>query len=105
MLKVLIIDDDTLTRKGIQALMPWAEHDMEIVGEASNGKAALEFLEDHYADVALVDLDMPVMDGLPSIRNLNIYKMSCVLALLIILLKPGLTRKIFTRFWSVSTQA
>ncbi|MBS5521298.1 MAG: response regulator [Clostridiales bacterium] len=69
MLKVLIIDDDTLTRKGIQALMPWAEHDMEIVGEASNGKAALEFLEEHYADVALVDLDMPVMDGLSFIKE------------------------------------
>ena len=42
MLKILIIDDDALTRKGIRMLMPWASHNMEIVGEASNGKLALD---------------------------------------------------------------
>lgn len=64
MLKILIIDDDILTRKGIQMLMPWAAHNMEIVGEASNGKEALAFLAQHPdIDLALVDLDMPVMDG------------------------------------------
>lgn len=63
MLKLLIIDDDALTRKGIQTLMPWAAHNMEIVGEASNGRAALEFLKYHEVDLALVDLDMPVMNG------------------------------------------
>lgn len=64
MLKILIIDDDILTRKGIQMLMPWAAHNMEIVGEASNGKEALLFLEEHPdTNLALVDLDMPIMDG------------------------------------------
>lgn len=69
MLKLLIIDDDALTRKGIQTLMPWAAHNMEIVGEAANGKAALEFLEHHEADLALVDLDMPVMNGTTFIQT------------------------------------
>ncbi|HCG87115.1 MAG TPA: hypothetical protein DEW33_11650 [Lachnospiraceae bacterium] len=64
MLKILIIDDDILTRKGIQTLMPWKEHQMTIVGEASNGKEALAFLESHPdIDLALVDLDMPIMGG------------------------------------------
>ena len=69
MLKILIIDDDILTRKGIQMLMPWASHNMEIVGEAPNGKAALDFLSSHSdVDLALVDLDMPIMDGISFIQ-------------------------------------
>ena len=69
MLKILIIDDDMLTRKGIQTLMPWEKHGMEIIGEASNGKAALEFLKEHQVDLALVDLDMPIMNGTTFIRE------------------------------------
>lgn len=45
MLKILIVDDDPLTRKGIQILMPWEKHHMKIVCECSNGKDALAFLE------------------------------------------------------------
>lgn len=70
MLKILIIDDDILTRKGIQLLMPWASHNMEIAGEASNGKEALDFLSAHpEIDLALVDLDMPIMDGTTFIQT------------------------------------
>lgn len=69
MLKILIIDDDMLTRKGIQMLMPWEKHEMKIVGESSNGQEALGFLEDHAVDLALVDLDMPVMDGMTFIEK------------------------------------
>lgn len=69
MLKILIIDDDALTRKGIRMLMPWASHNMEIVGEASNGKLALDFLHENEADLALVDLDMPVMNGITFIQK------------------------------------
>ena len=69
MLKILIIDDDALTRKGIQTLMPWNAHNMEIIGEASNGKNALEFLADHDVDLVLVDLDMPIMDGMTFIEQ------------------------------------
>lgn len=69
MLKILIIDDDMLTRKGIQMLMPWEKHDMKIVGESANGQEALEFLKEHPVDLALVDLDMPVMDGMTFIET------------------------------------
>ncbi|MDO5423368.1 MAG: response regulator [Eubacteriales bacterium] len=69
MLKLLIVDDDALTRKGIRMLMPWKEHQMEIIGEASNGKEALTFLASHAVDLVLVDLDMPVMDGMTFIRE------------------------------------
>lgn len=69
MLKILIIDDDMLTRKGIQMLMPWKKHHMEIVGECANGQEALDFLHEHPVDLALVDLDMPVMDGMTFIEK------------------------------------
>ena len=70
MLKILIVDDDMLTRKGIQMLMPWEKHQMTIAGEASNGKEALSFLEQHPdIDLALVDLDMPVMNGTTFIQE------------------------------------
>ena len=71
MLKILIIDDDALTRKGIRMLMPWASHNMEIVGEASNGKLALDFLHENEADLALVDLDMPVMNGFQMVERIR----------------------------------
>lgn len=60
----MIIDDDGLARKGLIACMPWADYNMEVVGEASNGFSALEFLENNLVDLALVDIDMPNMGGL-----------------------------------------
>lgn len=68
MLKILIVDDDALTRKGIRMLMPWTKHHMEIIGESANGKEALAFLQENKVDLVLVDLDMPVMDGMTFIR-------------------------------------
>lgn len=69
MLKILIVDDDPLTRKGIQVLMPWEKHRMKIVGECSNGKEALAFLEQTKVDLVLVDIDMPVMDGITFMKT------------------------------------
>lgn len=69
MLKILIVDDDPLTRKGIQVLMPWEKHHMKIVGECSNGKDALTFLEQTMVDLVLVDIDMPVMDGITFMKT------------------------------------
>lgn len=69
MLKILIVDDDPLTRKGIQVLMPWEKHHMEVVGECSNGEEALAFLEQREVDLVLVDIDMPVMDGITFMRT------------------------------------
>lgn len=70
MLKILIIDDDLFIRKGIQMMMPWKDHQMEIIGEASNGKDALDFLSAHTdTDLALVDIDMPIMNGTDFIKE------------------------------------
>lgn len=69
MLKILIIDDDALTRKGLRMLMPWTAHQMEVVGEAANGQEALDFLKTNSVDLALTDLDMPFMNGSTFIKE------------------------------------
>ncbi|CAM3121529.1 response regulator [Paenibacillus sp. FSL F4-0087] len=68
MIKVLIVDDDKLVRKGISSAMPWNEFGMEVVGEASNGAKALDFLESNSVDLMLTDLAMPVMSGIELMR-------------------------------------
>lgn len=84
MLKVLIVDDDKLTRKGLIASMPWADYAMEVVGEASNGIEALRFLEEHTADLVLCDLDMPLMSGLELIRKATVLYPDLAFAVLTI---------------------
>ncbi|SDX88581.1 response regulator [Paenibacillus sp. CF384] len=64
MIRVLVVDDDKLARKGLISIMPWSSHDMVVVGEAANGAKALEFMERHEVDLMFVDLSMPVMSGM-----------------------------------------
>ncbi|OME51825.1 hypothetical protein BSK59_20130 [Paenibacillus odorifer] len=68
MIKVLVVDDDKLVRKGLISMMPWQEFEMKVVGEASNGEKALQFLESNSVDLILTDLGMPVMSGIELMR-------------------------------------
>ncbi|MCR2806786.1 response regulator transcription factor [Paenibacillus soyae] len=68
MIRVLIVDDDKLVRKGIASSMPWAAFGMEIVGEANNGENALKFMEANAVDLLMTDLSMPVMSGIELMR-------------------------------------
>ncbi|TLS52704.1 response regulator [Paenibacillus antri] len=68
MIKVLVVDDDKLVRQGLISAMPWADFEMEVVGEANNGEKALEFLDRHEVDLLLTDLAMPVMSGIELMR-------------------------------------
>ncbi len=68
MLKILLVDNDALSKKALRVLIPWESHDMKIVGDVSNGQEALDFLEHHVVDLTLVALDMPVMDGLTFLK-------------------------------------
>jgi DNA-binding NarL/FixJ family response regulator len=69
-IKVLIVDDHTLVRAGIRALLSLAA-DIEVVGEASNGKETLEKIKQLIPDVVLMDLAMPVMGGLEATRRIR----------------------------------
>lgn len=67
-IKVLVVDDDKLVRRGLISFMPWKDFGMEVVGEASNGEKALEFLESHSVDLLVTDLSMPLMSGIELMR-------------------------------------
>lgn len=69
-IRVLIVDDHTIVRDGITALLAIAG-DIEVVGEAENGLEALKMVRELLPDVVLMDISMPVMDGLESTRRIN----------------------------------
>ena len=69
-IRVLIVDDHTLARAGICALLALAA-DIEVVGEASDGKEALVKTNQLAPDVVLMDLAMPVMGGLEATRRIR----------------------------------
>jgi two-component system, response regulator YesN len=71
MIRVLIVDDDKLARKGLISIMPWSSHGMEVVGEAANGAKALEFLGENPVDLMFVDLAMPVLSGIELIQEVR----------------------------------
>jgi DNA-binding NarL/FixJ family response regulator len=67
---VLIVDDHTLMRAGLRGLISAAE-DMQVVGLAADGVEALEVLTTVTPDVVLMDLSMPVMDGVAATRQIT----------------------------------
>lgn len=69
-IKVLIADDHTLMRSGLR-LMLSGQDDIEVIGEASDGKNAIELAELHLPDVILLDISMPEMNGLECLKILS----------------------------------
>ncbi|MGW0560615.1 response regulator [Streptomyces sp. NPDC003016] len=68
-LRVLIVDDQALMRAGFCALLA-AEDDIEVVAEAADGRQGLELARRYVPDVALVDVQMPVMTGIETTRHI-----------------------------------
>jgi len=69
-IRVLVADDHAIVRKGIRALLA-TEPDIEVVGEAENGREAVTEVERLRPDVILMDLVMPEMDGIEAIRRIT----------------------------------
>lgn len=68
--KVLIVDDDALVRTGLRMVLS-SDPELAVVGEAVNGAEALTAARDLRPDVVLMDLQMPVMDGVEATRQLG----------------------------------
>src|ERR1700760_948579 len=67
---VLIVDDHPVVCRGLTAILK-AERDMEVVGQAANGKQAVELFRQYQPNVTLMDLRMPVMNGVEAIREVR----------------------------------
>jgi DNA-binding NarL/FixJ family response regulator len=72
MTRVLLVDDQPLYREGIRAVLGAAGGTIDVVGEASNGAEALAACERLRPEVVLMDLQMPVMDGVTATRRLQV---------------------------------
>lgn len=69
-MKTVIVDDHPVVRKGLRLLME-CEPCVEVVGEASNGRLALEAVHALHPDLLLLDINMPEMNGLEVLRHLR----------------------------------
>ncbi|MFI8941654.1 response regulator [Streptomyces syringium] len=70
MIRVLVTDDEPLIRAGIRMILTSAD-DIEVVAEAADGREAVELALRHLVDVALLDIQMPVLDGLSALAELG----------------------------------
>ena len=69
MIRVLLADDQALVRAGFRALLD-AQEGIEVVGEAQDGRQAVALARQHTPDVVLMDIRMPVLDGLAATREI-----------------------------------
>lgn len=71
MLKVLIVEDEDIIRKGLVHTIDWLSMGCVITGDASNGLEGLKLIEDHKPDLVITDIKMPVMDGIEMLERSN----------------------------------
>lgn len=76
-LKAILADDEPNILRNLQAVIPWEELDIEIVGKAKNGLEALELCEQHVPDIVMSDIRMPQMDGITFIHKLREINEDC----------------------------
>lgn len=77
MLRVIIVDDEYFFRNALKSNMPWEENGMAVVGDANDGPTGLALLLREKPDVAIVDINMPVYNGLELIRRAQNAGVEC----------------------------
>ena len=69
MYTLLIVDDEEIEREGMAQLIPWEKYGYRLAGTAKNGAEGLEKIGQLHPDIAIVDIKMPVMNGIEMIRQ------------------------------------
>lgn len=82
MFKLLIADDEEITRKGLLNYVRWSELELEVVGDAPDGRRALELFMQNPADIVISDIRMPFMDGLELTQSIKDIDPSVIVILL-----------------------
>ena len=67
-LRVLLVDDEIVIREGFKKLFDWEAHDCEVVGEAVDGMEALNQIDALLPDLVIMDINIPIMNGLKVIQ-------------------------------------
>lgn len=80
-IKILIVDDHPLFRQGLRNVLT-GEADLEVVGEGSNGQEGLELARKLHPDVVLLDINLPVLNGLQVIRQLQVERLRTAVIML-----------------------
>ena len=68
--RILLADDHAVVRQGFKMILG-AQADMEIIGEAANGREAVELFAKNTFDLVLIDLEMPEMDGITALGEIK----------------------------------
>ena len=71
MFKVMIIDDESIIRKGLRNAVNWKVFDCEVVGEASDGMEGYKLINQLHPDIIITDIKMPEVDGLTMLREIR----------------------------------
>ena len=71
MLKVLIVDDEEVVRRGIVLGVDWSAPGCAVVGEAATGEEGLEVIRRYRPDLIVTDIRMPKLDGIEMLRRLR----------------------------------
>lgn len=69
--RVMVVDDEPIVRSAIADQIPWEKHQIRIVKTAAHGVEALDYLRENQVELMLVDVRLPVMDGLELIRQVR----------------------------------
>ena len=78
MIRVAIVDDHAIVRTGLRHF--FSEHvDLQVTGEAANGREAVDLARDHHPDLIILDMMMPVMSGYEAIAELRADDATCTI--------------------------
>ena len=77
MYKIVIVDDESIIRRGLSQNIDWNSLGYEVIGTASDGEEGLEMMKTLKPDIVISDIRMPVMDGLEMVRQARRQRLPC----------------------------